>query len=200
MISAKRSGVNLLEKAIKEQKALRADMIKKRDDMPTSLRKELSERICRNVCSLSEFQSEERIFAYYPMRSEVDITPIFDLPKAFRLPRTLGDDMDFYSYRKGDILKEGRFGVREPDPDTAQKNGSDEGIMIVPGVVFSREGHRIGYGKGYYDRYLAASPMLITIGVCYCLQVVERFAVKSSDIALDIIVTEDEIIRTGINI
>ncbi len=192
------------EKIFEEQKSLRSEMLSFRDGLSGKIRDELSQKICQNLLELEEFKAEENIYAYYPFGSEVDITQVlagvYPSDKKYYLPRTKGDDMDFYSYCKDDKLIKGVFGVLEPDPDTASIYNEGAGFMIVPGVVFSREGYRIGYGKGFYDRYLAQHPMIVTAGVCFSGQLTDAFYVKNSDIPLDIIVTEKEIIHTGANL
>ena len=73
-------------------------------------------------------------------------------------------------------------------------NREEEAVMLLPGVVFSREGNRIGYGAGYYDRYLEKHTNLYTVGVCFSKQLAE-FVPEQNDCPMEEIVTETERIR-----
>ncbi|MDD7201307.1 MAG: 5-formyltetrahydrofolate cyclo-ligase [Sphaerochaetaceae bacterium] len=116
-----------------------------------------------------------RVFAFVPLPSEVDITPILDTcPIA--LPRCGKDgSMEFYAMGKNwrEQGEKKELGVWEPSEGKLVH--PDEGsVMLVPGIAFDRQGFRLGRGGGYYDRYLARFPQLVTVGVCHSWQLVER--------------------------
>lgn len=126
------------------------------------------------------------VFAFVPLPSEVDITPLLDtFPIA--LPRC-GDEggMEFYALGKNwrGQGKRQELGVWEPTG--GQLVHPDEGsVMLVPGIAFDRQGFRLGRGGGYYDRYLARFPHLATIGVCHSWQLVEQVPHEAHDMPVE---------------
>ena len=122
------------------------------------------------------------VFAFVPLASEVDITPLLDA-LSIALPRC-GEDgsMEFHAMEKNwrGQGKKQELGVWEPTggPLVYPDEGS---LMLVPGVAFDRQGFRLGRGGGYYDRYLARFPHLATIGVCHSWQLVERVPREAHD-------------------
>ena len=192
--SAKAGGDFLNEVAIR-QKEVRKEALSKRDALAKEQVLTSSAKIAEQIVKLPEFFNEQTVFAYSAFRNEVDLSNVIRMAqehgKALLLPKTKDSDILFYEYGPDDRLVPGRFGVLEPEQDTPAdpKNG----LMLVPGVAFSKEGYRIGFGKGYYDRYLADRQMIITAGVCYEFQLSDHFPVKNSDIPMDMIITEEQI-------
>ncbi|MBU0757845.1 MAG: 5-formyltetrahydrofolate cyclo-ligase [Nanoarchaeota archaeon] len=92
-------------------------------------------------------------------------------------------------------LETGKFGILEPKKKFIRKaNLDDVNLIIVPGIVFDMHGHRVGFGGGYYDKLLCKTKAL-KIGMCYEFQIVNDVPVELHDIPVDIIVTEDRIIK-----
>ena len=89
------------------------------------------------------------------------------------------------------------FGILEPDPEvypvTVEPN--EIGVVFVPGVAFDRLGHRLGYGKGYYDRWLRGASALEKIGLAFSFQVLERLPAEAHDVRLDLLVTEQDVLE-----
>ncbi len=198
MIFAKREkNISHLEKTFLEQNSLREQKLKLRGEMSPSEVNEASGEICRRLFELQEYINTDILYSYCPVRNEVDIMPVNlaaqKTGKRVFLPKTKGQDISFYEFLKDTNLIPGAFGV--PEPDTKEPYDGTLGLMLVPGVVFSKEGLRIGFGKGYYDRYLDTHPMIVTVGIAYEFQVEESFCTKNSDIPMDIIVTEKGIYR-----
>lgn len=90
-----------------------------------------------------------------------------------------------------DELVEGRRGLFEPDPDRAEPVDEGFDLVLVPGLAFDRRGGRIGYGAGFYDRFLAGSEAL-KVALAYSLQVVDSVPVEPHDVPVDRILTEEE--------
>ena len=105
-----------------------------------------------------------------------------------------GEAIAFYRVENLDELNVGYRGIQEPFMSKAPAKGSflSDSVIIVPGSAFSREGYRVGYGKGFYDRYLAAHPELNRIGVCYDVQLLWQCPHDEYDVKMDRIVTEFE--------
>lgn len=181
-------------------KKIRADM--KKEDV-----NEKSRHICELLLKSEWYRNCSVIYGYYPLRNEVDCLPF--LIQALRdgkrvaLPRTdsFTASMEFYEITSLEQVKEGNFHVMEPIvecPKIQPQNGMCS-VMLVPGVVFDIHGNRYGYGKGYYDRYLARFFGLVkTIALAYENQVEQKLDVLDTDILMDYIYTESGIYQDRI--
>ena len=130
----------------------------------------------------------QTIVAYYPLPDEVDIRPLLDEwiaeGKTVFLPKVTGDDtMELRRYTGRDDMHEGAFHILEPEGQLFAGDVSID-VVLVPGVAFDAEGHRLGRGKGYYDRFLSSLPSEL-IGVCFDFQKVDEVPVDSFDIPVD---------------
>ena len=130
----------------------------------------------------------QTIVAYYPLPDEVDVRPLLDAwiaeGKTVFLPKVMGaDTMELRRYTGRDSLQEGAFHILEPvgEPMT---DGASVDVVLVPGVAFDAEGHRLGRGRGYYDRFLRTQKAH-TIGVCFDFQKVDEVPVDAFDITID---------------
>jgi 5-formyltetrahydrofolate cyclo-ligase len=94
-----------------------------------------------------------------------------------------------------DELERGHYGIREPMADLIRPVPPEEiDVIVVPAVAFDRQGHRLGYGGGYYDRFFPGVPRAIRIGIAFARQIVEEIPVDPHDVEMDRIVTEREVI------
>ncbi len=138
------------------------------------------------------FKKSEVVALYAALPDELPTAAIVERwgsAKQILLPR-VGEDfnMEFYEC-KPSALQSGAYGIFEPQGDEPFRS-EDIDLIIVPGVAFTRQGARLGRGKGYYDRYLSrASIRAYTIGVCYSHQVVELLPVEPHDVVLDEVIT-----------
>ncbi len=197
---------------IQDKKQLRKKIILERNRLSEEEVRSLSSRISAGIIGMPEYHSAASVFCYMAFRNEVDLSELMVSARAAGkkvfLPRILGDGtdkkMEFYLYEEGDVLPRNEMGIKEPDP----KKGSAEDLisageqilMIMPGVVFDRERRRLGYGGGFYDRYLAKcrdwnGVKVSTVAAAYDLQVVETsLPEEETDIRPDHIVTESRVI------
>ena len=139
---------------------------------------------------------------YYPLKNEVDIRPALEklLKKEGRrvyLPRCVKGSqglMDYYEISSLSDLEEGSFGVMEPKAECRiEKDFSQNTVCIVPAIAYDKEGHRIGYGKGYYDRFLRGFKGT-KIGVVFSELVFDCLPRGKYDNAVDIIITEKGVV------
>ena len=143
---------------------------------------------------------------YSPVRGEVDTRAFFrylrSRSKACLFPKVVAGDLAFYEVRDLSEMKLGSYGIAEPNPES-HVSPSIPDVVFVPGVAFSRNGHRLGFGGGYYDRAINAlsagsrSMPLRFIGLAYEFQVVESLPQDSHDRSVDFIVTEASVIPCG---
>lgn len=170
------------------------DQLKKiRNNMEDTEWQHATESITARVVQSDWFREATDIFCYMNIGSEVGTLGIIEeawrLGKDVWLPKVSGTDMEFYLIRSVTELCKGTFGVMEPTGESEKAEGTD-GLMIVPGIAFDRELHRIGYGKGYYDRYISRHPELITMGISFNVQLLEKIPAEEQDQKLDILITE----------
>ena len=161
-----------------------------------------SEMICSRVLCSKEYESTNTIFAYYPLGKEVNCIPVLQQAlkdgKRVVLPRTGSEgQMDFYEISVLTDVIEGTFHVMEPRKDCQlwipPSNMTENILVLVPGVVFDREGNRYGYGKGYYDRYFARFPGLKRMALAYTEQISKKILESlTTDIKMHAILTESE--------
>lgn len=169
-----------------------------RDGMSEQENHRLSRIICDKLFDMKAFINSSDIRAYVSFRNEVNTIPLIEkcltMNKTISVPKVYGEDMIFYRIQDTSDLCEGYMGIREPSEDLPVMY-SHSGIIIVPGMVFDRRGNRAGYGRGFYDRYLAKFPELIKIGVAFDFQLVDEIDTNPFDVAMDYILTDTEIIK-----
>ncbi len=160
--------------------------------------KEYSRLICLRCAALPEFDRAKTVFLYFAKGSEVDLSPLaklsLDMGKCVAYPLCHGEGrMTFHKISSLDELREGAFGIMEPPVDAPLCNDSD-GICFVPALAYDREGYRLGWGGGYYDRYLSAF-VGTTVGVAYSVSVIDKLPRGKHDIKTDYIITESKVKR-----
>lgn len=138
--------------------------------------------------SIECYKSAKTVMLYMPVNGECDVTGLINCDKTFLLPVTEGDDM--YAAVIGELEK-GAFNVPVPREKTVfDKTKID--VVIVPGVAFDKKYNRMGYGKGYYDRFLKDIDA-VKIGVCHSFQLISELPAEEQDVKMDIIVTENSV-------
>lgn len=176
---------------------LRRHVLSERDALEKSSIKTLSHAIQKKVIESSLFRSATVVGAYHAVGSEVKTDLIVSEArkqgKIICLPRVQESRISFYEFVLEDGLVKGRFGIMEPPPDARPALPE---ILIVPGVAFDRDGYRLGYGKGYYDRFLSESTTT-SIGLAYSFQVIEKIPSSPHDKRMNALVTEKELITLG---
>lgn len=184
-----------------KKKALRSQIREKRAAITEADRQTKSEEILYKLTSLEEYKKADIILTYVSLRYEVDsfafIEAAVKAGKKVAVPRCIegSPTIDFYYITGKNDLEKGSFGILEPKAETEKLCTSKKGFCVLPGLSFDRFGTRLGYGKGYYDRFLQ-SFRGTTVGVCFSDVLSETAIPKGRfDVPANIIVTEKEIIR-----
>lgn len=151
-----------------------------------------SSALCESLKDNPHLAAAHCVMAYYPLKDEVDIRPLLDLMnergKTVLLPEVVSDtEMVLRIYSPESRMVGSALGTSIPDGEIFT-NIEDVDIVLAPGVAFDREGHRMGRGKGYYDRFLAQCTNAYKIGVCYPWQIVEKVPTDEHDIAMDCVI------------
>lgn len=180
------------------KKDFRIDMAHQRDALTQDMRISLSTKIFNTLRNSKIYTASDIIFSYVSFRSEVDTfnfnAQVLKDQKVLALPRVCSDTkMIFHKIEDLSQLKKGAFGIYEPDSLCPIVEPIDhKSLMITPGLAFDHQFRRLGYGGGFYDRYLEIYKSDISCcGVGFDLQMVEEVPHESFDILLDYIVTEN---------
>lgn len=163
------------------KKQIRARQKHKRESLSFEQTQRFSEEICQKISRQPIFLQAETLCFYYPLGKEVNLLPLaqkaLDAGKKAAFPRVEGKNMEFYEITSLENFQEGSFHVMEP---VGGKLAAEQNALVfVPGLGFDARGNRIGYGGGYYDRYLARHPQYMKIGTAYAIQLVEELDRKS---------------------
>lgn len=164
---------------------LRKQLIQKRKNLSPSFVDQYSQKIISKILQMPNFESFGRIGIYFPIQNEVNLLPIFESKKEICLPRVEGENMDFFLVNdlKND-LHLGNFKVMEPNDNLTKVDKNSMDVIFVPLVGINQKKYRIGYGKGFYDRYLKDFCGK-KIGVCYPFQIVQEDFQEEFDVKLD---------------
>lgn len=183
------------------KRALRNEILTRRLMLSREANAEYSRRIAEHVAGMTAFIDSSTIMAYWPFRNEVDTSLLVRTAlasgKRVVLPRTIKQERRLAPHIISDVerdLRPGAYGIMEPLPDLPEAKPEEIGLVIVPGLVFDRAGNRIGYGGGYYDRFLPQLTRAAKVAVAFSLQIVPRVPFDERDRPVDYVVTEDEVI------
>lgn len=178
---------------MERKKELRNRILKIRDELSAEDIDVKSSLIADKLKKNKYFLQEKNILIYMNYRSEVItenlISYCVSVGKIIACPRVTGDGwMQFYKISSLDDLEEGYRGILEPK--TVDVFEPESALVIVPGVAFDKEGYRIGYGKGFYDRYLDCHKSYKTIALAYSCQIVDKIPSEEHDIKMMQVITE----------
>lgn len=151
---------------------------------------ELSRRIVQQLAEFLRARAPRHILVYSAFGDEPDPGSLPELyPATYYLPRTQGDHLSIHPLPCPLIRHP--YGFLEPAPEAAEAGLEALDAVIVPGLCFDREGYRIGYGKGYYDRFLGGLPLsVLTVGFVPSALVVERLPRAPWDVRVQYLATE----------
>ena len=185
--------------AVFEKKEIRKRMRVLRENMTREDMFSKSSLIFEQLITVPEYKNAEKIFTYVSMNNEVDTIMLIDyslsMDKRVFVPKVSGRDMLFYEISDISELSPGYCGIYEPDTDGKEPDYSKTGFMCMPGVAFDKDYNRIGYGGGFYDRYLSGENKFYKAALAYEFQFVDHIRTEHVDVKPDMIVTEDNIYR-----
>lgn len=182
------------------KRSLREEMLLRRRHLAaaTCLGRSLAAQ--RQLLSLPEFVAASTLALYCPTRNEVFTEEIFAcacrVGKRVAYPRVRDAHLEFVAVTDPQALVPGAFGILEPaGEDLVPITGLD--LIVVPGVAFDREGHRLGYGKGFYDRALRHVGSTVLVGLCFDFQLVDALPFEAHDVRMDMVVTDERTLLSG---
>ena len=185
-----------------DKKEIRKEILEKRKALSKEEVYIMSQKICENIMGLDAYQEAEDILLYNAIKNEVDMSPLSERAlsdgKRVFFPRVMDKEhMNFYEVRG--LLAVGSFGIEEPpaDPALIYSGEGKKTLLVMPGIVFDVNRNRIGYGGGYYDRFLAEfeNSDMTVIAASYELQVMEdEIPHEVHDIQPSAVITESRTI------
>lgn len=167
-----------LRKSIREQKrAMTEDQIQEKSRLLGQL-----------FAASALYRNAKTIYGYMPYNQEVRTVPMLEQAirdgKRVAIPKCYGDEMRFIFMEDLSKVEKGYAGIPEPIED-APIADDETALVLMPGLAFDPEGHRIGYGGGFYDKFLAKEPNHPTLALCYDFQMMEKLETEEFDIPVD---------------
>ncbi len=178
--------------------AVRTKLKAVRANLTVSTRVKHAQSIARRLLELNEFNDARAIFVYASYTTEIPtdaiINTLLDQNKTVAVPKIIdGEHMEAVTLKALRDLRPDKFGI--PAPNTAEIYDAPFDVALIPGLGFTLCGQRIGYGRGYYDRWLTQHTVHHRIALAYEAQIVATLPAAKSDIRMHTIVTEKRIIR-----
>ena len=180
------------------KKEIRTNARQQREQLDQKVRCELDQKIANNVRRLYQYGPCNTLMIYVSTPIEVNTIPIIEAAfadkKRVAVPKCIPNtrDMEFYYINSLDDLEPGSFSVLEPKENMQMLTDFDKCLMVMPGIQFDANGYRIGYGKGYYDRYMARYTGF-SVGLCYDWELRRHLCHGRFDRPVNAIVTDSHI-------
>jgi len=188
----------------KEKNELRKTYLRRRAELSDTIRRERDERICAAIISMASFRYADTILMYAPSNLEPDIMPVakeaWKKGKTVAFPRCKIFDrtMTYHITHSEEDLLSGAYKIPEPHARAPEYRPGGKALCLVPALVYDTEGYRLGYGKGYYDRFLTNFTGT-SAGIIYSDFISDRVPRGRFDLAVKILVTEKGVRITGEN-
>jgi 5-formyltetrahydrofolate cyclo-ligase len=182
------------------KRALRTQMLARRRSLSAADRDVASSVIQERLLTRPEFSRARVVALYAPLHNEVATDGLF---RAARLagttvlyPAVVGDGLEFRQVDEAEQLRPGAYGIPEPGPDCPAWDPGGAELVVVPGIAFDLAGHRVGYGKGYYDKALhRLEGQGRLVGLCYDFQLVAELPGEPHDVQMDLVITEERVVH-----
>ncbi len=147
-----------------------------------------SEKLGQLFAASTLYKQAKTIYGYLPYNQEVRTVPMLEQAlkdgKKVAVPKVYGDEMKFVYLTDLTQVEKGYAGIPEPVADGPVAEDKTA-LVLMPGLAFDEEGHRMGYGGGFYDKFLAAEPEHPTLALCYAFQMVQELPTEEFDIPVD---------------
>ena len=174
-----------------DKTALRREIREKKRAMTELQIEEASRRLGEKFIASSYYQAAQTIYGYLPYNQEVRTVPMLEQAlkdgKRVAVPKVYGEEMRFIYLEDLSQVEKGYAGIPEPIAD-APVADDPEALVLMPGLAFDPQGHRIGYGGGFYDKFLEREPNHPTVALCYDFQMLESLETEEHDIPVDLVI------------
>ena len=171
-----------------DKKELRAKIRQLKRAMTEEQIEEASRKLGELFVNTPQYQNAKTIYGYLPYNQEVRTVPMLEQAirdgKRVAVPKVYGDDMKFIYMDDLSQVELGYAGIPEPIADGPVAD-DPTALVLMPGMAFTEKGDRMGYGGGFYDKFLASEPSHSTVALCYAFQMVESLPTEEYDIPVD---------------
>ena len=171
-----------------DKKTLRSEIRAKKRAMTAQEIEEKSAALAKAFYETPEYKEAKTIYGYLPYNQEVRTVPMLEQAlkdgKRVAVPKVYGDEMKFLYLDDLTKVSKGYAGIPEPIADEPVADDKTA-LVLMPGLAFDPAGHRIGYGGGFYDKFLAAEPNHPTLALCYEFQLLPELDTEEHDIPVD---------------
>lgn len=176
-----------------DKRALRREIGAKKRALTAAEIEARSAVLAEKLFATEYYRRARSLYAYLSFNQEVRTRPIIERAwadgKRVAVPKVVGGDMVFIWIDSFDSMVESGFGIREPRADGPAADDS-RALVLMPGLAFDPEGRRVGYGGGFYDRFLAREPDHSLVALCYDFQLLARLEVEAHDVPVDCVITD----------
>lgn len=149
-----------------------------------------SAALTEKFCSSTQYRNAKTVYGYMPYNQEVRTIPLMERAladgKRVAVPKVYGDEMKFIYMTDLSMTEKSDMGIPEPVADEPVAD-DPTALVLMPGLAFTQRGDRMGYGGGYYDKFLAREPDHPTVALCYAFQMVEELPTQEHDIPVDLV-------------
>ena len=173
-----------------DKKSLRRQIREKKRALTEEQIATASIELCKQFLDTQQYADAKTVYGYLPYNQEVRTIPILqqalDDGKRVAVPKVYGDQMRFIFITGFDDLANSDMGIPEPVADGPVADDTTA-LVLMPGLAFDPQGHRVGYGGGFYDKFLATEPKHPTVALCYDFQLLPRLETDVFDIPVDLV-------------
>jgi len=177
-----------------DKKALRREIGAKKRALSAAEIESRSAILAEKLFSTVQYRDCKSLYAYLSFNQEVRTNPIIQQAwadgKRVAVPKVVGDEMVFIWIDSFEgLAPQGAFHIMEPIEDGPVAE-DETALILMPGLAFDPQGHRVGYGGGYYDRFLENEPDHPLVALCYDFQLYDRLEVEAHDVPVDVVITD----------
>lgn len=173
-----------------DKKLLRQSIKQKKREMTAEQIESASARLGQMLAECDLYQQAETVYFYLPYNQEVRTVPMvqraFDEGKRVAVPKIYGDEMRFIYISDFTGIEKSSCGIPEPVADGPVAD-DPTALVLMPGLAFDKQGNRVGYGGGFYDKFLQAEPNHPTVALCYNFQLFDMLETDDYDIPVDLV-------------
>lgn len=178
-----------------DKTALRRQIAAKKRAMTPEQIESASRRLAERLFATDLYQNALSVYGYLSFNEEIRTLPILRRAladgKRVAVPKVFGDEMRFLWMDDLSLVAPGYYDIPEPIADGPAAD-DPLALVLMPGLAFDPEGRRVGYGGGFYDRYLAAHPDHKLVALCYGFQLVDHLDCEAHDVPVDMVIADDE--------
>lgn len=177
-----------------DKRALRLAIGEKKRAMTAREIEEKSAVLAQRLYETPQYRKAKSLYVYLSFNQEVRTSPIIRQAwadsKRVAVPKVIGKDMVFIWIDSFDnLVPQGAYNITEPIENSPVAN-DESALVLMPGLAFDREGHRVGYGGGYYDSFLEREPHHPLVALCYDFQLFDRLETDPHDVPVDVVITD----------